>query len=70
MVNECYNKCVPNPRDGELNIGEMACIDRCVPKYLEAHELVGREIETVRSAFGGGGAAAAAQQQQAQGAKK
>ncbi len=60
MVNECYLKCVPNPRDGDLSIGEMACLDRCVPKYLEAHELVGREIETVRNAFGGAGAAAAA----------
>lgn len=29
----------------------MACIDRCVPKYLETHEFVGKEIDTVRTAM-------------------
>jgi hypothetical protein len=60
MVSECYSKCVPKPRDGELSIGEMACIDRCVPKYLEAHELVGKELDTVRQAMTGTAAPTAA----------
>ena len=41
---------------------EMACLDRCVPKYLETHELVGKEIDTVRRAFLGMAAAGAAAQ--------
>jgi hypothetical protein len=54
-VSECYAKCVAGsgpaarPKEPELAIGEMACVDRCVPKYLEAHELVGKELETFRS---------------------
>ena len=48
-VSACFSKCVPRPRDGELSIGEMACVDRCVPKYLEAQELVRAELETARN---------------------
>ncbi len=59
MVEECYAKCVPKPRDGDLGIGEMACLDRCVPKFLETHELVGKEIDAVRAAGKGGGQPAA-----------
>ena len=51
LLRECHLKCVPRPRDGELAVGEMACLDRCVPKYLEVHELVGKEIDSVRKAF-------------------
>jgi len=53
MLRECHAKCIARPRDGDLAIAEMACIDRCVPKYLETHELVGKEIDTVRRAFMG-----------------
>lgn len=48
-ITECYAKCIPMPRDGDLNIGEMACLDRCVPKYLETHAAVGRELEGARA---------------------
>lgn len=48
VVAACWAKCVPKPKDGELSIGEMACIDRCVPKYVEAHELVGKELREHR----------------------
>ena len=47
-VTECNLKCVPKARDGELTVAEMACIDRCVPKYIEAHEQVGRELREHR----------------------
>jgi NAD-dependent dihydropyrimidine dehydrogenase PreA subunit len=59
VIAECYAKCVAGgagttvsgpvrPKEPDLAIGEMACVDRCVPKYLEAHELVGKELETFR----------------------
>lgn len=48
IINNCWLKCIPKPKDGELSIGEMACIDRCVPKYVETHELVGKELREHR----------------------
>lgn len=48
VVAECYAKCVPKPRDGEMSVGEMACVDRCVPKYLAAHALVAAELQRAR----------------------
>jgi len=51
MNRECHQKCIPKPRDGDLSVAEMACIDRCVPKYLETHALVGNEIDLIRKAL-------------------
>lgn len=48
-VSACWSSCVPKPRDSELTIGEMACIDRCVPKLVEVFELVRREVDAHRS---------------------
>ena len=48
-VSACFAKCVPRPRDGELSIGEMACVDRCASKYVEAQELVRVELEAARN---------------------
>lgn len=53
-ADECFRKCVPAPRDGDLAIGEMACIDRCVPKYLAAGERVAQELGVIRNAVVGG----------------
>ena len=47
-VGACWGKCIPRARDGELSVGEMACIDRCVPKFLETHELMGKELKEHR----------------------
>lgn len=42
----CYAKCIARPvRNGELELGEMTCIDRCVPKYFETHEMVQKEFQ-------------------------
>jgi hypothetical protein len=40
---------VPKPRDDQLTIGEMSCVDRCVAKYLETQALVKAELETARN---------------------
>ena len=44
MVASCFDKCMDRRyKDGELNVGENSCIDRCSQKYWQ-----------VRSARGGG----------------
>lgn len=36
--------------DSELAIGEMSCVDRCVPKYMEVHTLVQEEYKKMMPA--------------------
>ncbi len=50
---ECHAKCVPRPREGELSVAEMVCIDRCVPKYLDTHRMVAKELGVARAAAAG-----------------
>lgn len=57
---ECHAKCVPRPREGDLSVAEMVCIDRCVPKYLDTYRMVEKELGVARKAAEGGAAAAAA----------
>lgn len=48
VVDACWKKCVPKPRDDQLGVGEMSCIDRCVAKYLETQAIVKVELESAR----------------------
>lgn len=48
MVAACWSKCVPRPREVDMTIGEMACLDRCVAKYLETQAMVRAELEAAR----------------------
>ncbi len=49
VVAACWAKCVPKPREDQLSIGEMSCIDRCTAKYLETQALVRTELEAARN---------------------
>lgn len=49
MTYECFMKCVPKVKDSDLHVGELSCIDRCAPKYLEVHELVQKEFQAINA---------------------
>lgn len=42
----CARKCIIKYTDGDLAVGEMACVDRCVGKYMQAQEKVGYKKDT------------------------
>ena len=43
QVSSICKKCIsPKYREAELQKGEAVCIDRCVSKYLEIHERIGK----------------------------
>lgn len=45
MTGVCHKKCIPPKyNDAELGKGECVCIDRCVAKYLEIHERIGKKL--------------------------
>lgn len=50
ILHVCWAKCVSRPREQDVSVGETACIDRCVPKFIEAHQLVGKELAEARGA--------------------
>ena len=45
LTNACHKKCIPPKyKEAELGKGESVCIDRCVAKYLDIHERVGKKL--------------------------
>ena len=64
LTNACHRKCVSHKyREADLQKGESVCIDRCVAKYLEVHERIGKKLTEIsmrdqemqqRAAAGGG----------------
>ncbi|KAK3585332.1 hypothetical protein CHS0354_004598 [Potamilus streckersoni] len=45
MSNCCQKKCIaPKYKDPDLNKGEAVCIDRCVAKYMEIHDRIGKKL--------------------------
>jgi len=45
MTAACHKKCIPPKyKDAELTKGESVCLDRCVAKYLEIHERIGKKL--------------------------
>lgn len=48
LTNACHKKCVPPKyREADLQKGEAVCIDRCVAKYLEVHERIGKKLTEI-----------------------
>eukprot|EP00227_Mantoniella_beaufortii_P020632 CAMPEP_0197590654 /NCGR_PEP_ID=MMETSP1326-20131121/11813_1 /TAXON_ID=1155430 /ORGANISM="Genus nov. species nov., Strain RCC2288" /LENGTH=90 /DNA_ID=CAMNT_0043155827 /DNA_START=59 /DNA_END=331 /DNA_ORIENTATION=+ len=45
MVTGCYEKCIDKKfKDGDLNVGENSCVDRCTAKYWQAVGIVGQML--------------------------
>lgn len=48
MTNACQKKCIqPKYKEPDLSKGESVCLDRCVAKYLEIHERIGKKLTTL-----------------------
>lgn len=45
MTNSCHQKCISTRyHAADLEKGEAICLDRCVAKYLEIHEMIGKKL--------------------------
>lgn len=41
----CQKKCIPPKyHEADLNKGEAICLDRCVAKFLEVHDRIGKKL--------------------------
>lgn len=50
LTSACHKKCIaPKYKEAELGKGESVCIDRCVAKYLDIHERVGKKFTELSS---------------------
>ncbi|CAF1292145.1 unnamed protein product [Adineta steineri] len=48
MTTACHKKCViPRYKESELSKGESVCIDRCVAKYMEVHDRIGKQLTSM-----------------------
>lgn len=48
MTNSCHKKCVPPKyHESDLTKGESICIDRCVAKYFDIHDRVGKKLTAI-----------------------
>ena len=51
MSNACQKKCVaPKYKESDLSKGESVCLDRCVAKYMEIHDRIGKKLTSVTMA--------------------
>ncbi|CAJ0961158.1 unnamed protein product, partial [Mesorhabditis belari] len=48
MTDACQEKCISrNFKEGDLTKGESVCLDRCVAKYLDVHEKLGKRLTSM-----------------------
>lgn len=54
MTSACHRKCIP-PKYSEpdLGKGESICLDRCIAKYLDVHERIGKKLTQMSMQDGG-----------------
>ncbi|GAQ91473.1 Mitochondrial import inner membrane protein [Klebsormidium nitens] len=53
LAGTCFEKCMEKRlKEGDLNVGETSCIDRCVAKYWQVTGIIGQMLSA-----GGGGVA-------------
>jgi len=46
LSDTCRTKCIPlEMKEPELTKGEANCLDRCVAKYMELHDAVGKLLQ-------------------------
>ena len=61
----CHKKCIPPKyHEGDLSKGEAICVDRCVGKFMDVHDRIGKKLTSMYTQDQAT-AAAAVQQQQA-----
>ncbi|CAK9805731.1 Mitochondrial import inner membrane translocase subunit Tim10 [Anthophora quadrimaculata] len=48
MTTACHKKCIP-PKyaTSELTKGESVCLDRCIAKYLDVQERIGKKLQQI-----------------------
>jgi uncharacterized ParB-like nuclease family protein len=58
MNSACFKKCIASVAEADLSVGEMACVDRCVGKFMLAAEKVGAKLQEAQqnNQAGAGGA--------------
>lgn len=45
LTSVCHKKCIaPSYGDAEIAKGEAVCLDRCVAKFLDIHERIGKKL--------------------------
>lgn len=48
MTNSCQQKCIASHyKESDLTKGESVCLDRCVAKYLDVHEKLGKVLTSM-----------------------
>ncbi|GFE54072.1 TIM10 family protein [Babesia ovis] len=45
MRESCWTKCIAGVKDARLDAGEQSCVDRCVNKFLDVHQMVGTRLQ-------------------------
>lgn len=48
MTSACHRKCItPKYIEADLGKGESICLDRCIAKYLDIHERIGKKLTQI-----------------------
>ncbi|XP_067211053.1 mitochondrial import inner membrane translocase subunit Tim10 [Linepithema humile] len=48
MTSACHRKCIASKyAEAELGKGESICLDRCIAKYLDVHERIGKKLTQI-----------------------